>query len=192
MQCIKCVCVGDGYVGKSALLSTYATNAFPTLYLPTVFDNFSVNALYDSRPINLGLWDTAGQDEYARIRPLSYPLTDVFIICFSVVSPSSFANVRANWYPEIKHFAQAAPIILVGTKIDLREDRSTLAELAKHGKEPIATSEGYKLAKELGMTAYYEASALRGKGVAPVFDAVMRAVIEPQKPKTRKPMCILM
>lgn len=52
--------------------------------------------MVDGRPISLGLWDTAGQEDYDRLRPLSYPQTDVFLICFSVVSPPSFDNVIAK------------------------------------------------------------------------------------------------
>lgn len=45
-------------------------------------------------PYTLGLFDTAGQEDYDRLRPLSYPQTDVFLVCFSVVSPSSYENVK--------------------------------------------------------------------------------------------------
>lgn len=68
----------------------------------------------DGVQVSLGLWDTAGQEDYDRLRPLSYPQTDVFLICFSVASPSSFENVTSKWYPEIKHHCPDAPIILVG------------------------------------------------------------------------------
>merc|ERR1711981_803361 len=73
----------------------------------------------DGKPINLGLWDTAGQEDYDRLRPLSYPQTDVFLTCFSIISPASFQNVKAKWYPEINHHCPSTPLVLVGTKIDL-------------------------------------------------------------------------
>ena len=73
----------------------------------------------DGVPVSLGLWDTAGQEDYDRLRPLSYPQTDVFLICFSVVSPSSFENVTSKWCPEIKHHCADAPILLVGKNISL-------------------------------------------------------------------------
>ena len=88
--------VGDGAVGKTCLLMVYSQNAFPGEYVPTVFDQYQVNVDIKDRVINLGLWDTAGQEDYDRLRPISYPDTNVFLVCFSVISPDSFENVRSD------------------------------------------------------------------------------------------------
>lgn len=95
--------------------------------------------------MELALWDTAGQEDYDRLRPLSYPDTDVILMCFSVDSPDSLENIPEKWTPEVsrtkvsivftkltnnslqvKHFCPNVPIILVGNKKDLRNDPNTI------------------------------------------------------------------
>ena len=70
--------------------------------------------------VELALWDTAGQEDYDRLRPLSYPDTDVILMCFSIDSPDSLQNIPEKWVPEVKHFCPNVPIVLVGNKKDLR------------------------------------------------------------------------
>ncbi|MBN3320794.1 CDC42 protein, partial [Atractosteus spatula] len=198
MQTIKCVVVGDGAVGKTCLLISYTTNKFPSEYVPTVFDNYAVTVMIGGEPYTLGLFDTADflvflkqglalwkrsvhsngdlasfgfcQEDYDRLRPLSYPQTDVFLVCFSVVSPSSFENVKE--------------------KIDLRDDPSTIEKLAKNKQKPITPETAEKLARDLKAVKYVECSALTQRGLKNVFDEAILAALEPPETQRKRKCCI--
>jgi len=179
---IKVVVVGDGAVGKTCLLIYYTTKAFPQDYVPTVFDNYSCIEMYGGKPINLVLWDTAGQEDYDKLRPLSYPQTDVFVLTYSVVGPDSFTNVEFKWLEEVRKSNPAAPFVLVGTKRDLRDDRKVVAELQANGLAPITPEEGEALSKKLGAIGFFECSALEGRGITEIFSTCIAHVMN--KPGT--------
>jgi len=147
--------------------------------------------MVDGKPVNLGLWDTAGQEDYDRLRPLSYPQTDVFLICFSIISPHSFDNVKSKWWPEIQHHAPGVPIILVGTKSDLRNDEGMLQQLASKGLRVISVEEANARAKEIGAVSYHECSALTQEGLKTVFDEAIRASMN-KKPVAQGGCCMIM
>ncbi|EKE41669.1 hypothetical protein ENUP19_0128G0039 [Entamoeba nuttalli] len=192
MQSVKCVIVGDGAVGKTCLLVSYTTNAFPTEYVPTVFDNYSATVMVDSKPINLGLWDTAGQEDYDRIRPLSYPQTDVFLLCFSVVSPPSFENISSKWKPEVSHHCPNTPCLLIGTKIDIRDEQTQKNKTCDKKIEPITLEQGEAKCKDIGALKYIECSALTQKNLRYVFDEAVRAVINTtKKEKIKRKSCLI-
>ncbi|GFR84210.1 Ras-related and estrogen-regulated growth inhibitor-like protein [Elysia marginata] len=173
MENVKLVVVGDGAVGKSCLLIAYTTNAFPSEYVPTVFDNYTANLMVEGKPYNVGFWDTAGQEDYDRLRPLSYPQTDVFLICFALDSRDSLSNVREKWIHELKHYCPDVPIMLVGCKKDLRRsgDSKTSPE-----RRCVTYDEGMRVAKEIN-ASYVETSALLQEGLKDCFDQAMRLIM---------------
>lgn len=183
--------------------------------------------MVDGKPISLGLWDTAGQEDYDRLRPLSYPQTDVFLICFSLVSRPSFDNVKAKvdavlaisstrltsssqWAPEIEHHAPNVPIILVGTKLDLRDDKATVDALEAKNMKPIDYKTGMDMRKDIKAQKYVECSAFTQMNLKSVFDAAIRysvpvrswlvntnpycrAVLEPQpQDEKKKKSCVIL
>ena len=169
----KCVVVGDGGVGKTSLLVSFTTNKFPSEYVSTVFDNRTVTLSIGGEPVTVAFFDTAGQEEYDRLRPMSYTGTDVCMICFSVTSPASFENIREKWVHEFNYYCPDTPFVLVGTQVDLRTDNSTLEKLMKNHQQPITSKQGEQLARELKASKYFECSALHQTGLKALFEEVM-------------------
>jgi len=182
---IKCVVIGDGAVGKTCLLVCYVQGSFPTNHVPTVFDNWAQNIVFEGQSVNLLLWDTAGQEDYAQIRPMTYRDTNVFIICFSLISPTSLENVVLQWKPEVENSdGKYAEIILVGTKSDLRDEFDALpADKKQNGERPITPEEAKIVANQIGATHYIECSAKNGTGLTDVFHTAMRSVLNPKQEK---------
>uniref|UniRef100_A0A8C4N855 Ras homolog family member B n=1 Tax=Eptatretus burgeri TaxID=7764 RepID=A0A8C4N855_EPTBU len=148
----KLVVVGDGACGKTCLLILFSKDEFPEVYVPTVFETYVADIEVDGRQVELALWDTAGQEDYDRLRPLSYPDTDVILVCFSIDSPDSLENVSEKWVPEVRHFCPNVPIVLVANKKDVRHDESVRAELARTKREPVRADEGRAVAEHKKVT----------------------------------------
>ncbi|AAS51483.1 ACR257Cp [Eremothecium gossypii ATCC 10895] len=117
---IKIVVVGDGATGKTSLLMSYTQGQFPEDYVPTIFENYVTNIEGPrGKVIELALWDTAGQEEYSRLRPLSYGDVDIVMVCYAADNRTSLTNAEELWFPEVRHFCPHAPMMLVGLKSDL-------------------------------------------------------------------------
>ena len=170
---LKCVFIGDGAVGKTSLIISYTTNGYPNEYVPTAIDTYHATVHIDGQPLTLELCDTPGQDDFDTLRPLVYPNTDVFLLCFSVVMPSTFINVKEKWIPEIRSQSKKTPIVLIGTQADLREDAKTLVGLRNSKEQPISEAEARKVASNMGCEAYIESSSLTQKNLKEVFDSAI-------------------
>jgi len=167
----KLVIVGDGACGKTSLLCCFALGEFPKEYHPTIFENYVAEIRLDGKPVQLALWDTAGQEEYEGLRPLSYSKSHVILIAFSIDTPDSLENVKVKWNEEVRSICgQTVPVLLVGCKADLRPPPgSPDAHLF------VSAEDAKQVAAEIGARAYKECSALKSEGVDDVFEAATRA-----------------
>ncbi|XP_070620452.1 rho-related GTP-binding protein RhoU-like isoform X2 [Erythrolamprus reginae] len=193
LRAVECVLLGDGAVGKTSLALSYSTNGFPARYVPTGLDRFSAVVQVDGAPIRLQLCDTAGQDELDALWPACCPKADVCLLCFSVVAPTSFRNVVDKWYPQVRRHCPSAPVLLVGTQSDLRQDVKVLIALSRHQEKPVPPSAGRSLARKLGLDGYVECSALTQQNLKEVFDtAIALGLRAAEGPKGQRapPSCI--
>lgn len=151
------------------------------------------------------LQDTAGQEDYDRLRPLSYPETDLVFVCFAIDCPPSLDNVmdkvrglpgayqatplaywtrtslclhlpRTQWYPEVSHFCPYTPLILVGLKSDLRTKKTCIEMLKTQGLTPVTSEQGMAVAQKMG-AQYMECSSKEMTGVEEVFERAILTVV---------------
>ncbi|CEG73014.1 Putative Ras like family, member A [Rhizopus microsporus] len=185
----KLVVVGDGYCGKTSLLHVFQHNAFPEDYVPTVFETYiAVIPLENGKSIELSLWDTAGQEEYDRLRPLCYPETDVILACFAIDQLQSFENVKDRWIPEMDHFLYGVPRLLVGTKADLRNNTDRINELRTDGRQLISIEQAENLAKKLDIQ-YIECSAKLNQNVTKVIHTAANLTVTHRKGGLKTKIC---
>ena len=145
--------------------------------------------------VELALWDTAGQEEYDRLRPLSYPETHLLLVCFAIDCPSSLDNVLEKvslpaiasmptltplqWYPEVTHFCPTTPLILVGLKSDLRHKKNCIELLRTQGLTPVTSEQGRMVANKMNAT-YMECSSKEQQGVDELFERAIDMAVMPE------------
>ncbi|CDO96153.1 unnamed protein product [Kluyveromyces dobzhanskii CBS 2104] len=176
---LKIVVVGDGAVGKTSLLISYTQGKFPEDYVPTIFENYITNLEGpNGKIVELALWDTAGQEEYSRLRPLSYTDVDILMICYAVNSNVSFYNIEEMWVPEVKHFCPEVPIMIVGLKSDLYAEDNI--------SDFVDSFEAEEMAKRVGAFVHLQCSSKSQQKVREVFDtAITAALYDELKPKKK-------
>lgn len=173
----KLVVVGDGAVGKTSLCNVFTRGTFIQVYEPTVFENYVHDIQVDDQLVELSLWDTAGQEDFDRLRSLSYAETHVVMMCFSVDNPTSLENIEGKWVDEILEFCPGVKVVLVALKCDMREDPATLERLGRTGMRPVEYDEGLAVARRIRASRYLECSAKHNRGVNEVFYEAARVSI---------------
>ncbi|KAI1635974.1 putative RHO3 protein [Biscogniauxia mediterranea] len=196
----KLVLLGDGACGKTSLLNVFTRGYFPTVYEPTVFENYVHDIFVDNVHIELSLWDTAGQEEFDRLRSLSYDNTDVVVLCFSVDSKDSLENVESKWKGEIEENCPGVKLVLVALKCDLRENGEEDEDAAASGndnpqreKKPmIDYNQGLDVARRIKAMRYLECSAMRNRGVNEAFTEAARVALSVKPSGEGDSSCVIM
>lgn len=178
---VKIVVVGDGACGKTCILHVYKNNSYPEVHVPTVVEIFTERTVIDNKEVELVFWDTAGQEDYERLRPLSYPQTDVFIVVYSIDDDASLENVVQKWKPELRHFAPKVPIVLAGNKIDLRNEIDTRELLTPH--------RGKEVANKIGAVTFMECSAKLNENIKDLVLTAARIGLLNKNKKIKKKQC---
>lgn len=201
----KLVLLGDGACGKTSLLNVFTRGYFPTVYEPTVFENYVHDIFVDSVHIELSLWDTAGQEEFDRLRSLSYDDTDLIMLCYSVDSKDSLENVESKWVGEIADNCPGVKLVLVALKCDLREagdededganDANPAAANGAGGpreKKPMINyDQGLEVARRINAMRYLECSAMRNRGVNEAFTEAARVALSVKKEREDSKCCVM-
>ncbi|GAO18852.1 uncharacterized protein UV8b_01787 [Ustilaginoidea virens] len=191
----KLVLLGDGASGKTSLLNVFTRGYFPTVYEPTVFENYVHDIFVDNVHIELSLWDTAGQEEFDRLRSLSYDDTDLIMLCYSVDSKDSLENVESKWVGEIADNCPGVKLVLVALKCDLREGNNDddgedgagatlppeVAAIERPSGPLIEYDKGLEVAKRIGASRYLECSAMKNRGVNEAFTEAARVALSVKK-----------
>ncbi|KAI4104336.1 MAG: hypothetical protein L6R37_003333 [Teloschistes peruensis] len=177
----KLVLLGDGACGKTSLLNVFTRGYFPTVYEPTVFENYVHDIFVDGVHIELSLWDTAGQEEFDRLRSLSYDDTHTIMLCFSVDSKDSLENIESKWVGEIAENCQGVKLVLVALKCDLRtddeDDENDDPSQPRKDNDMIDYKEGLDVARRIQALRYLECSAKRNRGVNEAFTEAARVAL---------------
>ncbi|KAG2003845.1 hypothetical protein GB937_009337 [Aspergillus fischeri] len=174
---MKFVFVGDGACGKTCLLIRASKGVMPEVYVPTVFENYVCQVQAYGESVEVALWDTAGQEDYDRLRSLAYPDSDGVFICFAVDSPDSLDNAQEKWIREVLHFCKEVPVFLLGCKNDLRDDPSTIGDLLKTSQYPVKSAVAEEVGRGLGAVEYFDCSAKTGDGVDVALEKAVRHVL---------------
>ena len=178
--------MGDTYVGKTSLIMTWTQERFPELHEPTVLDTWFGYHNYREEEVHLTIFDTAGHEDLGNVRPIAYPDTDCFLICYAVDNRESFKNAYTRWIDEVRSYVKEAPCILVGTKSDKRGQAShDGAEEAKF----VTPEEAKQAAKDHNFQGAVECSAknFNDRQLNKVFLMAFRTVFAYRGMKQRDP-----
>lgn len=187
---IVCLVIGNASVGKTCLILSYVTGAVPKNVNMIAYEVYSKHTIVDEREISLKIWDTSG-DEFDQMRSSFFHLAKVFLLCFSIESRNSFDAIKTKWSKEVDERCPETPIVLVGTKRDLKRDETKAAKLKLRKKRFVSLKDGFNLAQQIGAAKYLECSIHEPESVKHVFEECVRVALNPSKLHKQNTSCSL-
>jgi Ras-related C3 botulinum toxin substrate 1 len=185
MKHIKVQVIGCEDRLRVDLVHTYCNGGWSGGYFPTTGGVPSHIDMVEDMEVNVEMWYPSNGEEYKKLRPLGYPDTDLFILCFSLVLPSSLEEVQKEWLPEVKEHCPDTPYILVGLLSDSRDSFEKHAEeYREKGWEPVPTAKGEEMKEAIGAQAYVECGARINYNVKKVFHTAIKIVLH-SPPRSR-------
>ncbi|MHA1593705.1 MAG: Rab family GTPase [Candidatus Baldrarchaeia archaeon] len=162
----KVIVVGDERVGKTSIIMRYTENRFPVSYKPSLGSDIAIKVItIKGLRVKLAIWDIAGHQVFERIRRYYYTGAAGAIVMYDITNPRSFENVE-KWCGDVREHCGNIPCILVGNKIDLKDERK------------VTTDMGKSLAEKLKFNAFIESSAKTGENVHEVFQRLTREMLK--------------
>ncbi|UCC18238.1 MAG: GTP-binding protein [Promethearchaeota archaeon] len=161
----KIIVIGDPAVGKTSLLTNFCGDKFNFEYVPTVGVNITKEpvTIKDDMgkdiTVNLMVWDIAGQPQFYMLHRPYFNGADGMMLVYDITRSSSFSNIN-NWFStSVKYGLSGIPRILIGNKIDLKDERKIILPMAEHLSEKIDAP-------------FFETSALTGENVSLIFQKI--------------------
>ena len=191
----KVVIGGDGAVGKTTMCIRRQSGKIPTEYIPVKVDFFldEKELLVDGKTFCVSVNDVeGGGEDWHSLRHFGYRGADCVVLCFSVISRKSFKHIEEYWVPFTKQHCPDTKFILVGTKIDLRNDPETIDSLSRRNDVAVKHKEVMKLSQKVKAECYLECSSMTGDGVDDVFDKAAKIACYLDHKETKDTKCCVL
>ena len=171
---IKVVAVGDA--PKVPFLMVLDDKPFPDRYVPTILENYTREVTMNNVTYRINAWDTAGQYEFDKLRPLTYACANVILLVFDLSFKATFSNLREKWISEVTHYCKDVKILVIGINLDLRQVGNP---------NHVTDQEAEQFVQEFKFATYIPCSARTGEGIDKIWPAVITAF------ETKKESCLI-
>ena len=165
---LKACAIGSQAVGKTTFFIRFIQGSFPGDYTRAVYEPTRYETSSDEHEVSIELNDVRSRLLNPQLKPLIYQNTDVVMMFYSVSDRESYLDVERVWLVDAQTHCPGVPIVLVGTKTDLREV----------GGDTVTTGEGKELARRVRATKFMEISSLLGEGLDDMMDEVVKCAVD--------------